>query len=481
MRNGQAAEPEERAVGDPLHRPQGEAVRPPVVGDADHERIALAARERRREEGSDLGVGVHGGERVQVAVAPFPQDETRGFQPWHPVRVGHARMVADPGPILRPMPDEHPPRATPIRRPTPRRSTSGRRGAARLRSTGPRAAPPGGLGLLRGRRAGTASRSGTISTPGTGTSSGPASSWTCHRSSLETTILGRPAAMPIGVAPAALHGLAHPDGELATARAAAAAGAINVVSTVASRRSRRSPPPPRRRPPLVPALRPAGLGRHPRPRRAGGGRRLRGARPHRGRPVLGYRDDVLRRTFDPDQDAYAQPAQARRGHRGGELDELLDMRSVRAHLGHAGGDPLLGAAAAGPQGHPDGRGRAPGGGPRRGRRLGLEPRRPPAGPLPGGRSTCSRRSWRRSRAVRRSTSTAASAAGPTCWSRLALGATAVFTARPLLYALACAGEAGVAHALRILPRRDRPGPRARRRHQPAALRRDHVRVVSSGR
>jgi 4-hydroxymandelate oxidase len=52
---------------------------------------------------------------------------------------------------------------------------------------------------------------------------------------LETTILGRPAAMPIGVAPAALHGLAHPDGELATARAAAAAGAINVVSTVASR------------------------------------------------------------------------------------------------------------------------------------------------------------------------------------------------------------------------------------------------------
>ena len=47
--------------------------------------------------------------------------------------------------------------------------------------------------------------------------------------------------VPFGVAPAALHGLAHPDGELATARAAAVAGAINVVSTVASRRSRRSP------------------------------------------------------------------------------------------------------------------------------------------------------------------------------------------------------------------------------------------------
>ena len=33
---------------------------------------------------------------------------------------------------------------------------------------------------------------------------------------------------------------------------------------------------------------------------------------------------------------------------------------------------------------------------------------------------------------------------------LALGATAVFTARPFLYALACAGEAGVARAFEIL-------------------------------
>ncbi len=52
---------------------------------------------------------------------------------------------------------------------------------------------------------------------------------------LATTLLGAPVSMPIGVAPAALHGMAHPDGELATARAATAAGIANVVSTVASR------------------------------------------------------------------------------------------------------------------------------------------------------------------------------------------------------------------------------------------------------
>jgi len=34
-----------------------------------------------------------------------------------------------------------------------------------------------------------------------------------------TTVLGRPVTMPIGIAPTAEHGLAHPDGELATARA----------------------------------------------------------------------------------------------------------------------------------------------------------------------------------------------------------------------------------------------------------------------
>jgi len=50
----------------------------------------------------------------------------------------------------------------------------------------------------------------------------------------DATVLGRPVAMPIGVAPTAEHGLAHPDGELATARASAAAGVVYCVSTASS-------------------------------------------------------------------------------------------------------------------------------------------------------------------------------------------------------------------------------------------------------
>ena len=49
--------------------------------------------------------------------------------------------------------------------------------------------------------------------------------------SLATTILGHPIALPVMVAPMASQRMAHPDGELATARAAAAAGTIMVVST----------------------------------------------------------------------------------------------------------------------------------------------------------------------------------------------------------------------------------------------------------
>jgi 4-hydroxymandelate oxidase len=51
-----------------------------------------------------------------------------------------------------------------------------------------------------------------------------------------TTLLGQPVAMPVAVAPMALHGLAHPDAELATVRAAAAAGIPFTLSTM-SRRS----------------------------------------------------------------------------------------------------------------------------------------------------------------------------------------------------------------------------------------------------
>ena len=49
--------------------------------------------------------------------------------------------------------------------------------------------------------------------------------------SLATTVLGQPIALPIMVAPMSVQKLAHPDGELATARAAAEAGTVMIVST----------------------------------------------------------------------------------------------------------------------------------------------------------------------------------------------------------------------------------------------------------
>jgi isopentenyl diphosphate isomerase/L-lactate dehydrogenase-like FMN-dependent dehydrogenase len=45
-----------------------------------------------------------------------------------------------------------------------------------------------------------------------------------------TTVLGFRIAMPIMVAPAALHKLAHPEGEVATARAVSAADTIMVLT-----------------------------------------------------------------------------------------------------------------------------------------------------------------------------------------------------------------------------------------------------------
>jgi isopentenyl diphosphate isomerase/L-lactate dehydrogenase-like FMN-dependent dehydrogenase len=51
-----------------------------------------------------------------------------------------------------------------------------------------------------------------------------------------TTVLGTPVSMPVLVAPTALQRLAHPDGEPAMARAAAAAGTIFTLSTLATAR-----------------------------------------------------------------------------------------------------------------------------------------------------------------------------------------------------------------------------------------------------
>lgn len=50
------------------------------------------------------------------------------------------------------------------------------------------------------------------------------------------TVLGQQVAFPVLLAPTAFQTLVHPDGELATARAAAAAGTIAMVSTMSGYR-----------------------------------------------------------------------------------------------------------------------------------------------------------------------------------------------------------------------------------------------------
>jgi isopentenyl diphosphate isomerase/L-lactate dehydrogenase-like FMN-dependent dehydrogenase len=53
-------------------------------------------------------------------------------------------------------------------------------------------------------------------------------------SSIETTVLGSPVSMPLLISPTAFQRMIHPDGECATARAAAAAGTVMTLSTIAT-------------------------------------------------------------------------------------------------------------------------------------------------------------------------------------------------------------------------------------------------------
>jgi len=52
---------------------------------------------------------------------------------------------------------------------------------------------------------------------------------------LSTTMLGVRIALPVAVAPMALQGLAHPEGDVATARAASDVGTAMILATLASR------------------------------------------------------------------------------------------------------------------------------------------------------------------------------------------------------------------------------------------------------
>jgi len=145
---------------------------------------------------------------------------------------------------------------------------------------------------------------------------------------LATTVLGRPVALPVAVAPAALHALAHPDAELATAGAAAAAGALNVVSTVASRslEAVADAAPDGRRWFQLYVQPDWALTRDLVDRAVAAGYEALCITVDL--PILGYRDDVLRQRFDPGEGAYANLARRAAWSHGSELDGTLDSRLV---------------------------------------------------------------------------------------------------------------------------------------------------------
>ena len=296
-----------------------------------------------------------------------------------------------------------------------------------------------------------------------------------------TTILGRPAALPIGVAPAALHGLAHRDGELATARAAAAAGAINVLSTMSSHSIEAvadAAPDGRRWFQLYVQPDPA-LTRDLVERAAAAGYEALCLTVDV--PVLGYRDEVVRSRFDPGPGAYANLVRRGAWARGSELDGALDSRAVRltwdslAEIRSWTSMPLVlkgiltaedailavahGAEAVWISNHG-------------GRQLdrvaaGVDMLEEVVQAVNG------RAEVYLDGGIRR---------GPDVLVALALGARAVFTARPFLWGLACAGEAGVARVFEILREEIERSLALIGAPTPAAMTRDHVSVSeTSGR
>ncbi len=297
---------------------------------------------------------------------------------------------------------------------------------------------------------------------------------------LGTTVLGKPVALPVGVAPAALHALAHPGAELATTRAAAAAGALDVVSTMASRSLEdiaRAAPGGRRWFQLY--VQPDwALTRDLVDRAVTAGYEALCLTVDL--PILGYRDQVLRHAFDPGEGAYGNLERRAAWSHGSELDGALDSRLVAltwdslARIRSWSSLPLVlkgiltaedarlavehGAAGVWVSNHG-------------GRQLD----RSPAGVdvleevvqavdgraevyLDGG--------------IRR---------GSDVLIALALGARAVFAARPFRWALACAGQAGVERAFAILREELERGLSLLGAPGPGDVRREHVAVEAPGR
>jgi 4-hydroxymandelate oxidase len=255
---------------------------------------------------------------------------------------------------------------------------------------------------------------------------------------LRTTLLGSEVAMPFGIAPAALHGMAHAEGECATARAAAAAGVLQVVSTVASRSiedvAATAPEAPRWFQLYVQRDRAISRDLVQRAEAAGYGAIALTV----DLPVLGYRDDVLRIDFDPGRDAYANLP--KRAVWDAEIDEVLDLRSVGLtwdDLATIRGWSSLPLVLKGILTAEDARLAGVWVSNHGGRQLDRV-----AAPIDVLAEVLDAVDGRAEvyldGGVRRGSDVAIA---------LAMGARAVFAARPFLYALACAGEAGVTHAL----------------------------------
>ena len=288
-----------------------------------------------------------------------------------------------------------------------------------------------------------------------------------------TTILGRPASLPIGIAPAALHGLAHRDGELATARGATAAGAIHVVSTVASHTIEEvaEAAPGGRRWFQLYVQRDRAVTRSLVERAAAAGYEALCLTVDL--PVLGYRDEVLRLKFDPGPDAYPNLPKRDVWRSDAALDEMVDMRSVALtwddldEIRSWAPIPLVlkgiltaedarlavehGADAVWVSNHG-------------GRQLdrvaaGIDVLEEVVNAVEG------RAEVYLDGGIRRA---------PEVLIALALGARAVFTARPFLWALASAGEAGVTHGFAIFREELERGLALMGTPTPARLTRAHV-------
>ena len=266
---------------------------------------------------------------------------------------------------------------------------------------------------------------------------------------LDSTILGRRVSMPVGIAPAALHGLCHADSELATARAAASAGVPMVLSTLSSRSLEAvaaAAPEARRWFQLYVQAAPD-QARSLVERAAVAGYEAIVLTVDV--PLLGYRDDVLRDRFNPGPEAFGNLEPSGGRVAATELDNVIEARSAPltweslAEIRSWSPLPLVLKGVLTPE---DARLAVEHGvdavwvSTHGGRQLdrvvtGVEAIEAVLGAvnrraevyLDGG--------------IRRGTQVVIA---------LALGARAVFTARPFLWALACAGQPGVEKALSIL-------------------------------